>query len=55
MPAKPTRNGAYNTCCGGSGLLRLGEALALAWRDVDLARGTIEVRDGKTAAAARRI
>jgi integrase len=35
--------------------LRLGEALELTWRDVNLARGTIEVRDGKTAAAARRI
>jgi integrase len=33
--------------------LRLGEALALAWRDVDLARGTITVRTAKTDAGER--
>jgi integrase len=33
--------------------LRLGEALALQWRDVDLARGTITVRRAKTAAGER--
>jgi len=35
--------------------LRIGEALALTWADVDLARGTIRVRAGKTAAAARTV
>jgi integrase len=34
---------------------RIGEALALRWRDVDLARGAIRIRGGKTAAAARTI
>jgi integrase len=29
--------------------------LALRWRDVDLARGTIAVRAGKTATAARTV
>jgi integrase len=33
--------------------LRLGEALALQWRDIDLARGTIVVRRAKTAAGER--
>jgi integrase len=33
--------------------LRLGEAQALRWRDVDLARGTITVRDAKTDAGVR--
>jgi integrase len=33
--------------------LRIGEALALEWRDVDLARGTITVRDAKTDAGVR--
>ncbi len=32
---------------------RIGEALALTWRDVDLARGTIAIRDSKTAAGVR--
>jgi integrase len=31
--------------------LRLGEALGLRWADVNLARGTLGVRDGKTSAA----
>jgi len=35
--------------------LRLGEAVALDWRDVDLDRGTILVRQGKTAAARRTV
>jgi integrase len=35
--------------------LRIGEALALRWRDVDLARGTLTVPGGKTDAAARTI
>lgn len=35
--------------------LRIGEALALRWRDVDLARGVIVVRAGKTAAAERTV
>jgi integrase len=35
--------------------LRIGEALALRWRDLDLARGTITTRAGKTAAASRTI
>jgi integrase len=35
--------------------LRISEALALCWRDVDLARGTLKVRQGKTAAAARTV
>ena len=33
--------------------LRIGEALSLRWRDVDLARGTISVRDAKTDAGVR--
>jgi integrase len=33
--------------------LRLGEALALQWRDVDFARGTITVRRAKTVAGER--
>jgi integrase len=33
--------------------LRIGEALALRWRDVDLARGTITVRKAKTDAGVR--
>ena len=33
--------------------MRLGEALRLAWRDADLARGTITVRAAKTAAGER--
>jgi len=33
--------------------LRIGEALALQWRDVDLGRGVMKVRQGKTDAAAR--
>ncbi len=36
----------------GSGI-RLGEALALNWRDVDLDRGLARIRDGKTARARR--
>jgi integrase len=35
------------------GGLRLGECLALTWRDIDLGRGVIRVRQGKTDAAAR--
>ena len=35
--------------------LRLGEALALDWRDVDLERGTISVRAAKTDAGTRNI
>ncbi|MDP9384584.1 MAG: site-specific integrase [Actinomycetota bacterium] len=35
--------------------LRIGELLALTWRDVDLARGTIRVRDSKTAAGVRTV
>jgi integrase len=35
--------------------LRIGEALALNWGEVDLARGTLTVRQGKTDAAAREI
>jgi integrase len=35
--------------------LRLGECLSLKWADVNLARGTLEVREGKTAAAARTV
>jgi integrase len=35
--------------------LRIGEALSLQWRDVDLARGTIVVRDAKTAAGERTV
>lgn len=34
---------------------RIGEALALQWRDVDLARGTIRIRGTKTDAAARTV
>ena len=33
--------------------LRIGEALSLCWRDVDLARGTITVRAAKTDAGVR--
>jgi len=33
--------------------LRLGEAVALNWRDVDLDRGTVAVKSGKTARARR--
>jgi integrase len=35
--------------------LRIGEALALRWRDVDLARGTIVVRAAKTRAGERMV
>jgi integrase len=35
--------------------LRIGEALALRWRDVDLARGTITVRAAKTDAGVRTV
>jgi integrase len=35
--------------------LRIGELLDLSWRDVDLARGTIAVRDSKTAAGIRTV
>lgn len=35
--------------------LRIGEALALRWRDVDLARGTIVVRAAKTRAGERTV
>jgi integrase len=35
--------------------LRIGEALALRWRDVDLARGVIRVRDAKTDAGVRTV
>ena len=35
--------------------LRIGEALSLRWRDVDLARGTIAVRQAKTDAGVRTV
>jgi integrase len=35
--------------------LRIGEALGLRWRDVDLARGTITVREAKTDAGVRTV
>jgi integrase len=35
--------------------LRIDEALSLCWQDIDLARGTITVRDGKTVTAARKV
>ena len=35
--------------------LRIGEALQLAWRDVDLARGTITVRAAKTPTGVRTV
>ncbi len=35
--------------------LRIGEALSLCWRDVDLARGTITVRAAKTDAGVRTV
>ena len=35
--------------------LRIGEALALKWDDVDLARGTIKVRESKTNAGVRTV
>ncbi len=35
--------------------LRLGEALGLQWADVDLSRGTLLVREGKTASARRAV
>ncbi len=35
--------------------LRIGEALSLCWRDVDLARGTITVRAAKTHAGVRTV
>lgn len=38
----------------GSGL-RLGEACALNWRDLDLERGTVAVRSGKTARSVRTV
>ena len=37
------------------GGLRIGEALALRWRDVDLASGMLRVRDGKTENARRTV
>lgn len=37
------------------GGLRIGEALALAWQDVDLSRGTMRVRAAKTAAGLRTV
>jgi len=45
--------GLYATALGTG--LRRGELLALARRDVDLQRGTITVRQGKTAASARTV
>jgi integrase len=35
--------------------LRIGEALSVRWRDVDLARGTIAVRQAKTNAGVRTV
>jgi len=35
--------------------LRIGEALALTWRDIDLANGRLRVRDGKTENARRTV
>jgi integrase len=35
--------------------LRVGEACALDWRDIDLARAQLHVRDAKTAAGVRRV
>ena len=46
--------GGLYTVALGTGLRR-GELLALTWQDVDLAAGTLRVRRGKTAAAARSI
>ncbi len=37
------------------GGLRIGEALALRWRDIDLASGVLRVRDGKTENARRTV
>lgn len=48
------RNAALYELLLGSGM-RVGEALALDWRDVDLERGTVFIRKGKTARAVRTI
>jgi integrase len=50
VPPRPAARAAGDASVAG---LRIGEALALAWRDVDLARGTLRVRDSKTSAGVR--
>jgi integrase len=46
--------GALLEILAGAGL-RIGEALALGWRDVDLGTGTLYVRDAKTAKGVREV
>jgi integrase len=50
--ATPRRTLLATLALGG---LRIGEALALRWRDVDLAAGRLRVRDSKTDAGVRKV
>jgi integrase len=54
LDAAPKRHRAIIATLAGAGL-RIGEACALDWRDLDLATGTLTVRESKTAAGRREV
>lgn len=54
LDAAPKRHRAVLATLAGAGL-RVGELCALDWRDLDLATGTLTVRDSKTAAGRREV